>query len=259
MLLTLDVGNSHIHAGVFDHDELILQFRYTTASAHGSSDQIGIFLRQALSENSLDPNKITGVAIASVVPAINYSLRSAILKYFELEPFFLQPGVKTGLKMQVATPKEVGADRIAGCIAAVELFPNKDILVIDLGTATVFDVVRKDKTYLSGAILPGVRISLEALSSNAAQLSSVSIVKPTMAIGKDTDTNLQSGIYYGHLGALKELKSVMIQELKTDSNAVITIATGGFSQLFSVPGLFDAIVPDLVLQGIKIAFDKNEQ
>lgn len=258
MLLTLDVGNSHIHAGVFDDDELILQFRYNTASAHGSSDQIGIFLRQALSENSLDPNKITGVAIASVVPAINYSLRSAILKYFDFEPFFLQPGVKTGLKMQVATPKEVGADRIAGCIAAVELFANKDILVIDLGTATVFDVVRKDKAYLSGAILPGVRISLEALSSNAAQLSSVSIVKPMMAIGKDTDTNLQSGIYYGHLGALKELKSAMIQELKTDPNTVITIATGGFSQLFNVPGLFDAIVPDLVLQGIKIAFDKNK-
>ncbi|WP_100551100.1 type III pantothenate kinase [Caedibacter taeniospiralis] len=257
MLLTLDVGNSHIHAGVFNQNELILQFRYTTASAHGSSDQIGIFLRQALSENDIDPKAITGVAIASVVPAINYSLRSAILKYFQTEPFFLQPGVKTGLKMQVATPKEVGADRIAGCIAAVELFPNKDVLVIDLGTATVFDVVRKDKAYLSGAILPGVKISLEALSNNAAQLSSVSIVKPSIAIGKDTDTNLQSGIYYGHLGALKELKSVIIAELNVKAEEVITIATGGFSQLFNEKGLFDVIVPELVLQGIKIAFDKN--
>lgn len=258
MLLTLDVGNSNIRAGVFDQDKLILQFRYTTESAHGSLDQIGIFLRQALSENSLNPNKIKGAAIASVVPAINFSLRSAILKYFNLEPFFLHPAVKTGLKLQVATPKEVGADRIAGCIAAVELFPKKDILVIDLGTATVFDVVRKDQVYLSGAILPGVRISLEALSSNAAQISSVSIVKPTLAIGKDTNTNLQSGLYYGHLGALKELKSVIIQELKTDSNTAITIATGGFCQLFKVPGLFDEILPDLGLQGIKIAFYKNK-
>jgi type III pantothenate kinase len=214
-------------------------------------------LRQALSENNIDPKVITGVAVASVVPAINYSLRSAILKYFQTEPFFLQPGVKTGLKMQVATPKEVGADRIAGCIAAVELFPNKDVLVIDLGTATVFDVLRKDKAYLSGAILPGVKISLEALSNNAAQLSSVSIVKPSIAIGKDTDTNLQSGIYYGHLGALKELKSVIIAELNVKAEEVITIATGGFSQLFNEKGLFDVIVPELVLQGIKIAFDKN--
>ncbi|WP_116963393.1 type III pantothenate kinase [Fastidiosibacter lacustris] len=258
MLLTLDVGNSHIHAGVFNQDELVLQFRYTTASAHGSSDQIGIFLRQALHENKINSKTITGVAVASVVPAINYSLRSAVLKYFDLEPFFLQPGVKTGLKMQVATPKEVGADRIAGCIAAVQLFPNTDILVIDLGTATVFDVVRKDKTYLSGAILPGVRVSLDALSASAAQLSSVSIVKPQIVIGKDTDTNLQSGIYYGHLGALKELKSAMINEINVEANEVVTIATGGFSQLFNVKGLFDMIVPDLVLQGIKIAFDKNK-
>ncbi|WP_119343990.1 type III pantothenate kinase [Facilibium subflavum] len=258
MLLTLDVGNSHIHGGVFNKDTLILQFRYTTASAHGSSDQIGIFLRQALQENGINPQEVTGVAIASVVPAINYSLRAAMLKYFKLEPFFLQPGVKTGLQMKVATPGEVGADRIAACIAAVGLFPEKNIMVIDLGTATVFDVVTKDKVYLSGAILPGIKLSLEALSANAAQLSSVSIIKPKAAIGKDTNTNLQSGVYYGHLGAIKELKKAMLDELGADKHQVSIIATGGFAQLFQEDDLFDLVVSDLVLQGIKLAFEKNK-
>ena len=257
MLLTLDVGNSYIHAGVFERNELTFKFQYTTALAHGSSDQIGFFLRQALNKNDIDPKSIIGVAISSVVPVINNSLRAAICKYFNAEPFFLEPGVKTGLKMQVSKPKEVGSDRIAGCIAAMEMFPNKNLLVIDLGTATVFDVVRKDKVYLSGAILPGIHISLEALSINAAKLSTVRIVKPTIAIGVDTKTNLQSGIYYGHLGALKELKSVIISELKVEEKEVTTIATGGGAELFNEKGLFDMIVPDLVLQGIKIAFAKN--
>lgn len=257
MLLTLDVGNSHIHIGLFRENRLVLQFRYTTASVHGSSDQIGIFLRQAIQEHGFKTEDIEGVAIASVVPAINYSLRAAMIKYFTLEPFFLQPGVKTGLKMQVATPKEVGADRIAACIAAVEAFPSQNIMVIDLGTATVFDIVTKDKRYLSGAIFPGVKLSLEALSINAAQLSSVSIVKPKMVIGKDTATNLQSGIYYGHLGAMKEIKQAMLTEIKLNSSELVTVATGGFAQLFNQKNLFDTIVPDLVLQGIKFAFEKN--
>ncbi|MBK2124642.1 type III pantothenate kinase [Fangia hongkongensis] len=255
MLLTIDVGNSQIHAGLFNGDGIAFQFRYTTAEAHGSSDQLGIFLRQVVRENGFDPKAITGVAIASVVPAINYSLRAAVYKYLNLEPFFLQPGVKTGLKMKVATPKEVGADRIAGCIAAAEAFPDRNILVIDLGTATVFDIVTKDKEYLSGAILPGVKISVESLSANAAQLSSVSIVKPESAIGKDTDTNIQSGIYYGHLGAIKSLKEAMLSEINDD---VLTVATGGFSQLFNQEGLFDVVISDLVLQGIKLAYHKNQ-
>ena len=253
MLLTIDVGNSQIHAGLFSSKNISFQFRYTTAQVHDSSDQLGVFLRQVLRENSFSPEEITDVAVSSVVPAINYSLRAAIYKYFDLEPFFLLPDSNTGLKINVATPKEVGADRIAACIAAVELFPCRNILIIDLGTATVFDVVTKNKEYLSGAILPGVRISAESLSYNTAQLSSVSIVKPCSVIGKDTDTNIQSGIYYGHLGAMKNLKHSISSELDDD---ILTIATGGFSQLFNQEGLFDIIISDLVLQGIKIAYKK---
>lgn len=258
MLLTLDVGNSQIHGGLFDDDKLVMQFRYSTASAQATSDQIGIFLRQVIRENGFDPDKVMGCAIGSVVPSINHSLGSAIIKYFKVKAFFLQPGVKTGLKMQVATPKEVGADRIAGCIAAVEQFPHKTILVIDLGTASVFDIVTADKAYLSGAILAGMRITLEALSLNAAQLSMVSIAKPQVAIGRDTETNLQSGLYYGHLGALKELKRAMLKELHLPDDEVVTVATGGFAYLFDQVGLFDVIVPDLVLQGLRIAFAKNQ-
>ena len=126
------------------------------------------------------------------------------------------------------------------------------------GVDAALSVVTKNKEYLSGAILPGIKISLEALSANAAQLSSVSIAKPDNAIGKDTHTNLQSGVYFGHLGSIKELKKVMLQEMNTIESSVVFIATGGFAHLFNEPGLFDVVVSDLVLQGIKIAFEKNK-
>lgn len=258
MLLTLDVGNSHIHAGVFAAaDKLILQFRYTTASASCSSDQIGIFLRQALHENQLDPQKIQGIAIASVVPNINYSLRAAIIKYFNQQPFFLDHTCDTGLTLPVKTPDQIGADRLAACIAAVKKYPNQDLLIIDLGTATVFDIVTSEKKYLSGAIFPGIQTSLEALTNRAALLSSVPIIKPKVTIGYDTETNIQSGIYYSHLGALKELKQQMILELNRN-HPVFTIATGGFAQLLNAPNLFDIVIPTLLLQGLYYAYENNQ-
>lgn len=256
MLLTLDVGNSHIHAGLFDGDTLILQFRYNTVVGM-TSDEMGVFLKQVIKENDISPSQLVGCSIASVVPDINYSISSAMIKYFDIKPFFLQTGVKTGLKMKVSTPKSVGPDRISACIAAVEMFPNKNILVIDIGTATVFDIVTKDKSYLSGAIIGGLKISASALSSQTSQLPIVSIVKPEVAIGKDTETNIQSGLYFGHLGALKEIKKAMLEELKIDSKDVITIATGGFSYLFSDSNVFDTLIPDLLLQGLKISYQKN--
>lgn len=265
MLLALDVGNSHIHVGIFYNNELILQFRYTTSVlCNSSSDQISFFLQQSLNANSINLYSIEAVAIASVVPVIDCSLRSAISKCFCFEPFFLQSDVNIELKMKDDILKNIGIDRLAACLAAVDMFPKKNILVIDLGTATVFDAVDRNKFYLGGAIFPGVQISLEALISKTAKLTSVNIIKPKVVIGENTTVNLQSGIYYGHLGALKEIKSAMINEIKSvmissskDSREVMTIATGGFSRLFDEPNLFDKIIPDLILQGIRIAFNKN--
>ena len=156
MILCLDVGNSQLFGGVFAADNLQLRFRYDTRQI-GSSDQIGIFLKNVLRENNLNNDKITQISICSVVPQLDYSLRSACIKYFHLEPFILQAGVKTGLQIKYRNPLEVGADRIANAIAATHHYPNQNILIIDFSTATIFCAISARKEYLGGVIMPGMR------------------------------------------------------------------------------------------------------
>jgi type III pantothenate kinase len=185
MILCIDIGNSQIHGGVFKEDELIMQFRKTSRQQF-SSDEIGLFLKMVLRENDIAPNTISGISICSVVPDLNHSIRNGCLKYFRIEPFFLKAGVKTGLKIKYRNPLEVGTDRIANAIAATSLFPNKNIIVIDFGTATTFCAISKTKDYLGGIILPGIRISMEVLESKAAQLPSVEIKKPENVVGRSS-------------------------------------------------------------------------
>jgi type III pantothenate kinase len=257
MILCLDVGNSQIFGGVFDEQQqVILRFRYATVHG-GTSDQLGIFLKSVLQNNDLDPTFIKKIAICSVVPAIDYSLRAACLKYFSIDPFVLQAGVKTGLKIKYRNPLEVGADRIANAIAAIHYFPGKNIIVVDFGTATTVCAISKDKDYLGGAILPGIRLSMEALQSNTAKLSSVEILKPQQAIGRSTIEGIQSGLYYSQLGVVKEMKQRICQEAFHDDD-VILIGTGGFAQLFEKEKFFTKVMPELVLDGLKIALLNNQ-
>lgn len=250
MILCIDVGNSHIYGGVFDGEEIKLRFRHS--SQVSTSDELGIFLKSVLRENNCAPDRIKNIGICSVVPQIDYSLRSACVKYFATEPFLLQAGVKTGLNIKYRNPLEVGADRIANAIAATHLFPNKNIIVIDFGTATTFCVITAQKVYLGGAILPGVRLSVDALSKNTAKLPAVEIIKTESVVGRSTIESIQSGVYFGALGACRELIQKMNQESFADSKALI-LATGGFASLFDKQGLYDHLVPDLVLQGIRLA------
>src|SRR5262245_3502784 len=178
MLLCLDIGNSQIHAGLFDGG-LRLQFRKTTHPL-GSSDEFGVFFTAVLRENGIDPRAVQRVAICSVVPPALYPIRSACLKYFRCEPFVLQAGVKTGLKVKYRNPHEVGSDRIAGAIAATQRHPKSNIIVVDCGTATTCDVVTAEGDYLGGAILPGVGISVETLAGRTAKLPTVEIARPSV-------------------------------------------------------------------------------
>ena len=259
MILCLDIGNTHIFGGVFIEDELLLQFRYPSTMS-STSDQLGIFFRQVLRENNIDILKLTKISISSVVPSLDYSLRSAIVKYFSIEPFFLKAGVKTGIKISYKNPLEVGSDRISTAIAAVQQFPSHHIIVVDLGTATTFDIITKDQDYVGGIIMPGLNIAMKALHENTAKLPPVNILKPLNIVGKTTVTNIQSGLYYGHLGAMNEIIRSIKKEVfkKTiDSENVVVLGTGGFSSLFETENIFTAIVPDLVLHGLKIAWEKN--
>ncbi len=250
MMLCIDVGNSHIYGGVFAGQDLRLRFRHT--SKMSTSDEFGIFLKSVLRENNCSPEAITQIAICSVVPNIDYSLRAACRKYFNQDPFFLQPGVKTGLKINYRNPLEVGADRIANAIAAVNQVPNHSLIIIDFGTAITVCAITLDKVYLGGAILPGVRLSVEALSTNTARLPSVEIIKCQNPIGRSTIESIQSGIYYSVKGACKEIVSEIKQRHFTNQPATV-LATGGFAVLFEESGIFDTLAPNLVLEGVRLA------
>ena len=257
MILSIDVGNSHLFGGVINNDnEIKVRFRYNSKQPH-TSDQIGIFLKAVLQNNGVKVSELTAIAISSVVPSIDYSLRSACVKYLNLEPFILQAGVKTGLKVTTINPKEVGSDLIAGAISATEHFPNQNIIVVDFGTATTYTAINKNKEFLGATIQPGFKISIAALQGNADLLPSVEIVRTENALGRATAECIQSGIYFSQLASLKELTKRICKQCFTDNSCII-IGTGGFVKLFDNDFTFDCIDPDLILLGLKYAFLKNQ-
>lgn len=255
MILCLDVGNSQIYGGVFLNGERVAQFRKTSTSK-SSSDEYGIFLRSALRENGIDPKLVQQVAICSVVPDVVYSLKSAIQKYFDCSAFILQAGVKTGLKIKYNNPLEVGADRISNSIAAVDLFPKQNLIIIDFGTATTFCAINSSKEYLGGVIIAGLKISAEALEARTAKLPSVEILKPQQVVGRSTIESIQSGLFYGQLGMIKEISERIKLEAFNGEKALV-IGTGGFSQLFVNENIFDYQMSDLVLKGLLKALQMN--
>jgi type III pantothenate kinase len=255
MLLCLDIGNSQLHAGVFDGDTLRLQFRKST-NPLGSSDEFGVFFSAVIRENGIDPRRITSVAICSVVPAAVYPVRAACVKYFHHEPFMLQAGVKTGLRVKYRNPHEVGADRIASAIGAAQRHPASNLIVVDCGTATTFDVVTAEGDYLGGAILPGIGISVEALAGRTAKLPSVEIARPSVALGRSTVESIQAGVYHGHVGAIRHLVGELSREAFGGVRPRV-VATGGFARMLLTENLFDEVVPELVLLGLKRAAELN--
>jgi len=256
MLLCLDIGNTTVHGGIFDGDDLELHFR-RTSELRSSSDELGLFLTGVLRENNFDPATVSNIALCSVVPSLLHSIRNACYKYFEIEPFVLQAGVKTGLKIMYRNPLEVGADRIATAIAASQLHHGENLITIDFGTATTFCAVNFRKEYLGGAILPGIAISMESLEERTAKLPSVEIIEPTHAIGRSTVDSIQSGLFYSQVGTVRELADQFTKEAFQDRPPLL-LATGGYTRLFQKEKLFDHIYPNLVLNGLYLAFHMNQ-
>lgn len=255
MKLCLDVGNSHIYGGAYESGRALLTFRRGTKSG-SSSDEYGLFFRGVLRENGIDPNQVDEIALCSVVPEAVYAISAACHKYFDVRPFVLKAGVKTGLKIQYRNPLEVGADRIANAIAGVELFPDQNLIILDLGTATTLCAIGKDRSYRGGVILPGLKMSMQALESGTSKLGSVEIIRKEVCLGRTTASSIQSGLYFGHLGALREIMH-RIQLEEFDGQRPKVIATGGFATLFGGMGLFDQIEQDLVLRGLLAVLDLN--
>ncbi len=259
MILSLDVGNTQIYGGVFEEsnlDKMLMSFRRSSKQG-SSSDEVGVFLRMVIRENGIDPKKIKQIVLCSVVPEVIYSLRGACQKYFNITPFILQAGVKTGLRIKYRNPLEVGADRIANSIAATTLYPSQNLVLVDLGTATTFCAVSKERDYLGGSIISGLKLNMEALEAKTAKLPSVEIVSRNEALGLSTVESLQSGLYYSHLGAMREIITRLASEC-FDGGKPYVIGTGGFSSLFEKEKIFDKIIPDLVLKGNLIALQMNQ-
>ena len=255
MILALDIGNSQIHGGVFDGEELKFQFRKSTHSGM-SSDEFGTFLRVVLRENGLDPEAVSQIALCSVVPDVVHSIKGACKKYFDINPFVLQAGTKTGLKIKYRNPLEVGSDRIANAIAATRLFPQQNLIVVDYGTATTFCAITSERDYLGGLILPGFRISMEALESRTAKLPSVELLAPEELVGKSTVESIQSGIYFSNLYAVRGITDQIKKEYFGGKSALV-LGTGGFSRMFENEKVFDSLIPELVLLGLRDALKMN--
>lgn len=257
MILALDVGNGQVYGGLFVDGKIQLRFRKITH--HGlTSDEMGLFLRSVLRENGYEYKKVQEIGFCTVVPQVVYSLKNACMKYFNLTPFELGPGAKTGLMIKYRNPLEVGADRIANAISALTKYPAKNLIVIDLGTATTFCAISKNKEYLGGTIIAGIKISMEALEGKTAKLPMVEIVKSKNAVGRSTVESIQAGLFFGHLGAIKEIISNINHEYFGSEHAIV-IGTGGLSTLFSDMKIFDSIEPDLVLYGIHEALLLNKK
>src|SRR6185436_14367705 len=222
MLLTIDIGNTNTSLGVFDGANLIAHWRLTTARAR-TVDEWGVHARNLFELASLDVKSIEAIAIASVVPPINFTLKRMAETYFNLTPLFIDDTTDTGLPILYEPPADVGADRIVDAVAAIHKY-GTPCIVVDFGTATTFNAVNGKGEYLGGAITPGIMISTDALFERAARLPRVDIKRPRTVIGSSTVAAMQSGLYYGYAGLVDGVLRQMLNELGGDSRIV---ATGG--------------------------------
>lgn len=256
MILCFDIGNTDIYGGVCEGRRLVAEFR-KSSSPQPSADEFGVFVLQLLQARGVNPCALQAVAAASVVPSFNRMLSEACRTYLGLTPLLIQAGVRTGLKIRTHHPAEVGADRIANAIAAVELFPETDRIVIDMGTATTFCAINREDAYLGGIIAAGMSLSMTALARNTAKLPSVDLEIPGDCLGRTTVESIQSGLYFGHLGLIREVITRLTREVFQGRQPVVLL-TGGHARFFRDHPLVTAHVPDLVLRGLCRAVELNQ-
>lgn len=254
MLLALDVGNTNITIGVFQRKEIIESFRITTKQPR-TSDEFGMIISDLIREKGLDKHNVKAVVVCSVVPNIMHSLVSGIIKYFNIHPIIVGPGVKTGINLGRMNPREVGADKIVNLVAGYQLY-GSPALVIDYGTATTYDVVTENGTFLAGVIVPGIRTSANALVQGAARLPEIEIVTPDTILATNTVSSMQAGLFYSVIGEAKHIIRQMKEQ--TGFNDMKVIATGGLGKMVAkMVDEIDYYDENLTLKGLQIIYEKQ--
>jgi type III pantothenate kinase len=255
MLLAIDVGNTNITIGFFKDGELINSYRLTTKSRR-TSDEYGIELKNLQSIASLDGDVVEACIVSSVVPKVMHSFRNAIIKFFGIEPVIVGPGIKTGIHVMLENPKSVGADRIADCAGAFHEFGGP-LLVVDFGTATTYDYIDENGNFKYGVIGVGIESGANALWGQTAQLPEVEIKRPKTILAKNTQTEMQAGIFYQTLGGFERTVAQFRKELKTDFKV---IATGGLGRVIcNYTDMIDVYDPNLIFKGLKVIYEKNQE
>lgn len=258
MLLCIDVGNTNITLGVFRGKKLLGTFRMTT-KIDRTSDEYGMTIRKIFDYNGIDSDGIHHTIIASVVPKVMYSLTSGIIKYFHNKPIIIGPGVRTGMKIVAPFPEHIGADRIVDAVAAYEMYGNGNpVLVVDFGTATTYDLVDKEGSYIAGVTAPGIRLSASALWEGAARLPEIEIKKPDNILPNETVPSMQAGLVFGQIGQTEYIVKNMIKESGYEN--VKVIATGGLGKIiYPETDVFEVYDQELTLQGMRIIFERQKK
>ncbi|MBZ0118277.1 MAG: type III pantothenate kinase, partial [Sandaracinaceae bacterium] len=244
---------THTVLGLYEGARLERDFRVESAKGR-TVDEHHVLLRSLLDVAGVDRSRVDASILASVVPAINEPLQRAVTLAFGHEPMVVGPGIRTGMPILYENPREVGADRIVNAVAAYELV-NGALIVVDLGTATTFDVVSAKGEYLGGVIAPGIQISAEALFTRAAKLARVQIAKPPKVIGRNTTHSMQSGIVFGYVGLVDGMVERIREEL---GQACAVIATGGLATLVAGESrTIERVEENLTLEGLRLLYERN--
>jgi type III pantothenate kinase len=254
VLLVIDVGNTGVGLGVFDKDDLHITWRMATSISR-MPDEYAALLLPLLNQAGLKSSDITDVCICSVVPPMVGTLEELFERHFNVKPLVVGAGTKTGIKIRMDNPREVGPDRIVHSAAAHYLYGGP-LIIVDMGTATTFDTVSKTGEYMGGALAPGFQTAAESLSTRTAMLPRVKLTTPNKAIGTNTIAAMQSGIVFGYVSLIEGLVNRIQKELPEKAKVILT---GGYLDILAKElTVVDVVNPNLILIGLKLIYAMNK-
>lgn len=257
MILCVDIGNTNCVFGIYEKDNLIATFRLESNLSQ-TIDEYGFKVLELLKYHNIEYTKLEGIIIASVVPPLDGTFEKMCLKYFKLKPLFVGPGTKTGLRINVDNPKQVGADIIVGAVASIQKY-SEPVIVVDMGTAITLFYVDSKKELVGGVIAPGIKTSFNGLFKNTARLEEVKLDRPPSVIGRDTVSCIQSAMVHGTAAMIDGIIRKMKKEIGNDKDKIKVVLTGGESR-FILNYLEEEVIydEDLLMRGLNIIYHKNK-